>query len=260
MIGSHAKLSYIIAKNTFIEVIRDRVLYILLLFAFLFMGLSFAIGQLSYDEIFRLSLGLGLSSIHLCFMGLTIFLGSSLFYREIERKTIFTLLVRPISRWHYMVGKYLGLMSVLFILLLGFILSFSVIQLSLGLPLYLSTYVSFFGVLLESGLLLSATFFFSSFCRPFLAIACSVSFFLVGHWVDSLGNLIQKSDSLLFKAMGTAVMYAFPDLSALNWRDYAIAKAFVNSNDLYFGFCLTLAWAFLFFTLSQAIFRRKDFE
>ena len=66
---------FVVAKNTYIEMIRDRVLYFVLVFSVLFLALCFALGQLSYEEIFRLSVSLGLGGIHFCFLGLTIFLG-----------------------------------------------------------------------------------------------------------------------------------------------------------------------------------------
>ena len=254
------RVVYILAMNTLKEILRDRVLYILLLFTVLLMALCFAIGQLSYDEIFRLSMGLGLSGIHLCFSGLTIFIGSSLFFREIEHKTIYTLLVRPVSRWQYLTGKYFGVLAVLFILLLGFVVCFSFIQIFLGLPLQATTYIPFIGIYLESCILLAATFFFASFCTPYIAIGCSISFFLIGHWVESLEKLVEKSQSIGFFLAGKGIIYSFPPLSLLNWRDHAIAKVFVSSTDFCYGLALALAWSLLFFSLANIIFRRRDFE
>ncbi|MCB0378894.1 MAG: ABC transporter permease [Bdellovibrionales bacterium] len=248
----------VVAKNTYLEVIRDRVLYVLVMFAVVFLGLCFAIGQLSYDEIFRLSMSMGLAGIHICFIGLTIFLGSAFFYREIESKTIYTIVVRPISRSQYLLGKYLGLLAVLSVLLLGFILAFTLIQLLMGLPILATTYSSFLGVFLESALLLTVTFFFSSISKPFIAITTTVCFFLIGHWVSSLDALVAKSDSAVFYVAGNVIVRAFPQLEALNWRPFAIAKVHVGLEDLSFGIYLTLAWSLLFFILSVMIFRRKD--
>mgnify|MGYP003683200387 FL=1 len=250
----------IIAKNTVIEVLRDRVLYFLLVFSILFMLLCFAIGQLSYDEIFRLSVSLGLSGIHLCFSGLTIFLGCSLFYREIERKTIYTLLARPVSRTQYLMGKYFGLISVLAILLTGFIFCFTLVEFLLGVPFLITTYYSFLGFFLEACLLLSVTFFFSSYSKPFMAITGSLSFFLIGHWISNLEFLMKDSESIIFKSVGSVVVRLIPHLESLNWRSNAVLKAHVNNVDLSFGVYNSVVWSVLFFTLSIIIFRRKDFE
>ena len=251
---------HIISKNTFKEVIRDRVLYILLMFALLLLGLSFAVGQLSYEEIFFLSVSLGLSSIHLCFCGLTIFIGASLFFREIEQKTIYTLLVRPIERWQYLVGKYLGLLGVLVVLLIGFMACFSLIQLLLNLPFKTTTFIPFLGILLEAIVLLAATFFFSSFCTPYVAIASSISLFLVGHWITNLETMVAKSQSPFFVTVGNTIIYSFPNLGVLNWRDNALAETMISSLDLRYSLLLCFAWSFVFFALSQLIFSRRNFE
>lgn len=251
---------FIVAKNTYIEMIRDRVLYFVAVFSVLFMAFCFAIGQLSYQEIFRLSVSLGLSGIHLCYIGLTIFLGCSVFYREIERKTIFTLLVRPISRAQYLLGKYLGLTAILFTMLIGFVICFTVIELLLAVPLLPTSYFPFMGFFVESCILLAVTFFFSSFARPFLAITGSVAFFLIGHWVYNLANLITKSKSETFKIAGKAITRGFPDLEMLNWRDHALLKIPVPGPELTYSIAMGCLWAAFFFLGSMLIFRSKDFE
>ncbi len=250
----------VVAKNTHLEMIRDRVLYFVVVFTILFMGLSFALGQLSYNEIFRLSVSLGLAGIHLCYAGLTIFLGCSVFNREIEHKTIYTLLIRPITRSEYLVGKYLGLVSLLLTMLLGFLICFTLIELLLGMPILLTSYYSFLGFFLESMILLAVTFFFSSFAKPFLSITGSLAFWLIGHWVYNLEAFIEKSDSVAFKTMGRFIQRAFPDLEMLNWRAVAIAKEHVMTLELVSAIVMALLWASFFFMISLLIFRGKDLD
>lgn len=251
---------FVVAKNTFIEMLRDRVLYFVIVFSVLFMGLNFALGQLSYSEIFRLSVSLGLGGIHLCFSGLTIFLGCSVFYREIERKTIYTLLVRPISRGQYLLGKYLGLLLLLLTMLLGFMVCFTLIELMVSVPILLTSYYAFVGIFFEACILLAIAFFFTSFAKPFLSITCSLALFLIGHWVYNLDQLIARSESFAFKVVGLGIGRAFPDLEILNWRDYAVSQAQVPLLDVGYGILQACLWSALFFMLSLVIFRRKDFE
>src|ERR1044071_5461067 len=110
---------WILAVNTFREVIRDRILYALIVFAILLIGLSLALGQLSFAEQARISANFGMSAIHLCAVALAIFVGSNLVYKEIEKKTIMTILVRPISRLQFIFGKALGLTMVIVTMILG---------------------------------------------------------------------------------------------------------------------------------------------
>lgn len=251
---------FIVAKNTYIEMIRDRVLYFVVVFTVLFMALCFALGQLSYNEIFRLSVSLGLGGIHLCFAGLTIFLGCNIFYREIERKTIYTLLARPINRDQYLLGKYFGLIALLLVMLLGFMFCFSLIEWFLEMPLLITSYYSFLGFFFESCVLLAVTFFFSSFSKPFLSATGVLSFFLVGHWINNLETLGERSHSETFRMVSELIRRAFPDLERLNWRDYAIAKVHVDTGDLIVSIIAALVWSILFFLLALIIFREKDFE
>lgn len=249
-----------ICRNTYKEMIRDRVLYFVVVFTILFMGLCFALGQLSYDAIFRLSVSLGLGGIHLCFMGLSIFLGCSVFYREIERKTIYTLLARPVSREKYLIGKYLGLVAVLLTLLLGFTMCFTLIELLLGMPILLTSYYAFIGFFVEACVLLAIAFFFSTFSKPFLAITGSLSLFLVGHWVGQLEPFIQKSESLVFKFFARVLTHVIPDLELVNWRNFAIVKSHVPIYEVVFSTSYCMLWALFFLLYSLILFRRKDFE
>ena len=116
---------FVIAKNTFREVIRDRILYSLVVFALLLVLLSLSLGQLSFDENIRLSANFGFTGIHISAMALAVFIGSTLVAKEIEKQTILTLLARPISRAQFIMGKALGLMAVVnvVVLSLGLILS-----------------------------------------------------------------------------------------------------------------------------------------
>jgi ABC-type transport system involved in multi-copper enzyme maturation permease subunit len=252
--------TFVVAKNTYIEMIRDRVLYFVVIFSILFMALCFALGQLSYKEIFRLSVSLGLSGIHLCFIGLAIFLGCSVFFREIEKKTIYTLLARPINRGQYLFGKYLGLLGILLTLLFGFLLCFTGIELLLGMPIVMTSYYAFIGFIFEAAILLAVTFFFSSFAKPFLSISGSMAFFLIGHWVGNLEGILESRHTVAFGITARAIQKTFPDLEHLNWRAFAIAKEHVPVSELVTACAMASVWALFFFMLALVIFRRKDFE
>ncbi|MBK9293196.1 MAG: ABC transporter permease subunit [Oligoflexia bacterium] len=108
--------SILIAINTFKEMIRDRVLYLLLFFSFFLIAFSYLLGALSFAEQQRIITNMGLMAIQISCCGLAVFLGSSLVWREIERQTVLVLLSKPISRFEFLFGKYLGLSLVLILL------------------------------------------------------------------------------------------------------------------------------------------------
>jgi len=203
---------------------------------------------------------LGLASIQICFSALVIFLGCSLFAREIDQKTIYTLLVRPIKRWQYLVGKFLGLQGVLGLLLLGFLASFLVVQVFLGLEVSFALLVPFLGFFLEGAVLLSITFFFSSFASPFVAIGCSICCFLVGHWIPNLVGLIAKSKNQSFIWIGDAIVFVFPNLENFNWRFVGIERQSLAMESLLSGSLQAILWGAFFLILTHLIFTDRDFE
>lgn len=112
---------YAIALNTFREAVRDRVLYGVIGFATAVLAFTLALAELSLDQQMRVVTDLGLASISLFSVLVAIFLGSSLLYKEIERKTLYVILPKPIERYEFLLGKYFGIVltCAVFVLLMG---------------------------------------------------------------------------------------------------------------------------------------------
>lgn len=112
---------YAIALNTYREAVRDRVLFGVLVLAAGVLGLTLALGELSLDQQMRVVTDLGLASISLFSVVVAIFLGSSLLYKEIERKTLYVILPKPIARFEFLLGKYFGIVTTcgVFIAIMG---------------------------------------------------------------------------------------------------------------------------------------------
>jgi ABC-type transport system involved in multi-copper enzyme maturation permease subunit len=102
-----------VAINTFREAVRDRVLYNLVLFALLMIGAAILVGGVSIGIVQLVIINLGLSSISIFGLVMAIFIGVGLVYKEIEKRTLYSLLAKPIRRWQFLVGKYAGLLLTL---------------------------------------------------------------------------------------------------------------------------------------------------
>src|SRR5436853_42675 len=113
-----------IASNTFREAVRDRVLYNLVAFALLLVGAAILVGQISIDIEHLVVINLGLTAVSLFGMVIAIFVGIGLVSKEIEKKTLYTVLARPVRRWEFILGKFFGLVLTLvvntFFMTLGF--------------------------------------------------------------------------------------------------------------------------------------------
>ena len=250
---------WIIAVNAYREIIRDRVLYGIIVFALLLIGLSLALGQLSFAEQARISADFGFSGIQLSASILAIFVGSSLVSKEIEKQTILTLLARPITRAQFLLGKFLGLFLVIATVMLGLGSVLALVLVQLDLPIHASFALAILGVGLEATTLLALTLFFGSFCRPVMTVTFSAALFLIGHWVGSLEFFIKKSQSESFKLIGGAVARAVPDLEAFNWRSAPIYDSVVPASEALHACAYALAWTTFLIVAAVAVFRKRDF-
>lgn len=249
----------IIAGNTFREVIRDRILYGLVVFALMLLFLSLALGQLTFDENLRLSANFGFTGIHIATIVLAVFVGSSLVSKEIDKQTILTLLARPISRAQFILGKAMGLMSVLLVVATGLALILSMFLFLLKFNFTVEYPIAIAGILFEAAVLLSTALFFGSFARPMMTVIFTVSIFLLGHWVDSLQFFVNKSDSSSFKAVGTVISYIVPNLEKFNWRAAPVYGANIPMPEVFSASGAMIGWVMVLISATVLIFRRRDF-
>lgn len=253
------KSVWIIALNTYREIIRDRILYGIVVFALLLIGLSLALGELSFTEQGRISANFGFTGIQLSASILAIFAGSSLVAKEIEKQTILTLLARPITRTQFLIGKYLGLVLVILCVMAGLALVLAGIVTFLKLPIGVPFSQALFGVLLEALLLTALALFFGVFSRPVMTVIFTAALFLLGHWVDSLKFFVEKSESSVFKATGSVVQNIIPNLEKFNWRSAPIYDTIVPAAEIFSALGYAVGWILLLMTVTSLIFRRRDF-
>ena len=249
----------VIAQNTFREIIRDRILYGLVVFAVLMIGLSLALGGLSFTENGRIALDFGLVGMQLSVVMLAIFAGSTLVSKEIEKQTILTILSRPLSRTSFLVGKLIGMMSVVFVILIGLTAILALVLPFLEITMGPSFFKSIYGLFLEAFVLLCMTLFLGTMIRPFLTVACSVAFFLIGHWVSTLEFFAGRTDSKTFQLLSKLLMRSIPNLEVFNWREHALYQDGVSPQVLGHATLFALGWGLIFMSLGVAVFRRRDF-
>lgn len=250
---------FLIAHNTYREIMRDRVLYALVVFAILLIGLSLALGQLSFAEQGRIAMNFGMVGMQLSAVILSIFSGSTLVAKEIEKQTILTLLSKPLSRPQFLVGKFLGLFGVIFVLVLGLslvlILVSYIVDASLGMPFW----VGIWGIFLEALTMLAVTLLFGVIIRPFLTIACALGIFLIGHWIENLLYFSRKGENESFRIMGEIVSRAIPNLERFNWRSLVTYQDAPDWNIVGSSSLFALAWVVALISLAVVVFRRRDF-
>jgi ABC-type transport system involved in multi-copper enzyme maturation permease subunit len=100
----------VVALNTFREAVRDRVLYNLVFFALLLMAAAVVVGQISIGIEQIVIINLGLSAISVIGLLMAVFIGVGLVSKEMDKRTLYALLAKPVRRWEFLLGKFGGLL------------------------------------------------------------------------------------------------------------------------------------------------------
>jgi ABC-type transport system involved in multi-copper enzyme maturation permease subunit len=248
-----------IALNTFREAIRNRVLHGIVLLAFVLVAGSFFLGKLSVENDARVIRDMGMTFLNLVLVVVAIFSGVNLLFVEIERKTIYTIVTKPIARWSFIVGKYLGLLLTL-LAVEGFIAVVFLGLLALRgdpiLAIHIQSLVLIFG---EAALVASIATLFSSFSSPFLSGMFTFGMFLLGRLREALFLYAGKFGGEVLGAVLKAVGVILPDLT-LHRADLQLAYL----TPLHWGYVsytmgYSLLYASVVIVLSCVIFHDRDF-
>jgi Cu-processing system permease protein len=239
-----------VASVSFREIVRDKILYNILVIAVLLLGLGFLASRLTFVRPDRVILDFGVSAVGLSTVAIATFIGASLLNREIERRTMFLALSRPISRHQFIVGKFVGLLGVL--VLNWFLVSgvfLSVLLLSGGVEAGSFTPTLFVALLLllfQSMMMASVAIFFSTVSTTSLSSVLAVGIYLIGNNVSQIQNIAMKMHSKLAAwaldflgfiipnlehfTLGTQVTYGIPIPARFVW--FAIGYGLVVSATL----------------------------
>jgi ABC-type transport system involved in multi-copper enzyme maturation permease subunit len=241
----------VVAYNTFIEAVRDRILYSLLIFAvFMILG-TIIISSISAEQYNKITKDLGLTTISIIGILISIFLGMNVVYKEIDKKTVYNLFSKPVRRFEFILGKYLGISLTLFVITIGmsvilFLLVFYVenkyrgmIEFHYGGQYYAEFVSAIYFTYLEFLIVIGLSLVFSSFTTPIM----TVMFVLL-----SVGYITE------------AVYRIVPHLDQFNLRNEAVyggeisLSLFLNLTAYAFLYCVSMI------ILSIAIFEKKEFN
>lgn len=250
---------YFVALNTFKELARDKTFYILFAFGIIMLGFSMVLAQLTATEQHRLTVDFGLTGIHIAVVALSIFAGSTLVFRELEKKTVLFLLSKPINREQFLIGKFVGLLVINLLTILGLALMLIILFHVIGWQMNSIFYISLVGIILEAMVLLSITLFLGVLVRPTLVVTISVCLFLIGHWMNGFKALMADSESVAMRKLSEILPSFLPNLENFNWRNQVVENIPVSFADLGNSALYCLFWCLILFSMSYFAFRRKDF-
>jgi ABC-type transport system involved in multi-copper enzyme maturation permease subunit len=272
-VGSDVRTIARIASAVFRESVRDRVPLGIVAFAVLLIAASYLISQLTAGQDLKIIKDLGLAAITILGLFIAVFIGIGLVSKEVERRSIYTLLSKPLSREQVVLGKFLGLVTTLGVNVVAMTVAFYAVLLVMDNlaadsaragwsapatdPRMLLAVLLIFAELL---VVTAVAIFFSTFSTPLLAALLTLCLWVAGHFNADLRSFENVIDSPAFVWMARALYYVLPNLAPFDIKPEVVHGVPVSATHV----GLTLLYAIVYLSVlllaAMAIFRRRDFK
>jgi ABC-type transport system involved in multi-copper enzyme maturation permease subunit len=253
----------VVALNTFREAVRDRVLYNLVFFALLMMGAAIIVGQISIGIEQTVIVSLGLSAISVIGLLISVFIGVGLVSKEMDKRTLYALLAKPVRRWEFLMGKFGGLVLTLAV---------NTVAMSLGLFLAMvyvkhslersdaTVFVAVYFILLKLALVVALAMLFSCFTTPLLAILFTAGLYIVGLYVQELRDLpvgVMSPGTALFTKWLSYLLPNFENFNVMAMAAHgrAVPGMLILQNTLY-----TVVYCGILLAAAAVVFSRKNLK
>jgi ABC-type transport system involved in multi-copper enzyme maturation permease subunit len=262
-----------IAINGFRESVRDKVMYSLVAFAILLIGSSYVLGQLTAGQDLKIMKDLGLSSIGIFGLFMSVFIGIGLVSKEVERRSVYALLAKPIRRADLVLGKYLGLVLTLIVNVTVMTVALYAVLAYVGWgendyarlarearSLDPSMLKAVALTLIQLMIVTATALLFSTFSTPILSAALTLGVYVAGYFSTDLRNFDQAVNSPVAVALARGLYYVLPNLSSFDvnaqvvhglpvgWRYMAVTSAY------------GVTYIAILLVISATIFSRRDFK
>ena len=253
--------TWAVAANTFREAIRDKVLYNLVFFALLVMGTSVVVGNMTLGEGIKFIVDLSLAAMSIFGLLIAIFVGIGLVHKEIQRRTVYMLLAKPISRRNFVIGKYVGLMLVIALnvaLMTAALLALMALYSDAGMNW--GVLVAVLLILVELMVVTAVAVLFSTYSTPTLSAMLTLGVWVIGRFSSDLVEFARRTENPVSRVLVTVVHYVLPNLEKFDIKhlvvyNMAIEPAYVVSAVIY-GLCYIV----FLIGLAAVIFERRDFK
>lgn len=244
----------VLASNVWREAVRDRMVYVLSISGVILLFTSLVLGVMAIGGRERIVQSTGFWVLGIWGLLAVMYLGSNVVKEELQRKTVYMVLSRPVSRHAFMLGKFAGMF---FVLLTQFCL-LSMVWLALmvfsAVPLTTQCFWTLVFIFGEWVLLASISLFFASFTSPLLHNFFLVGVTFLGHWSNDLRIFADNAQSLLLKHLLKTIYYVLPNLDVLNFRVAAIYNEKLSPALLWEGAGVLFGWIFTFLIAANLIF------
>jgi ABC-type transport system involved in multi-copper enzyme maturation permease subunit len=257
------KVLFAVAVSVFRESVRDRVFYNLLLFAVLLVGATFLIGQLTAGQDVKIIKDLGLAATSIFGLFIAVFIGIGLVWKEVERRSVYSLLSKPVQRYQLVVGKYLGLVLTLAVNVLVMAIALQLLLMAVSGRLMMPNpgmAKAFLLIFVQLMLVTAIALFFSTFSSPMLSAVLTFGLYVIGHFNADLKNFEAVVESRPAAWLARTLYYLLPNLAPFDVKALA-----VHNQPIPGGFvALTIGYAVLYIAALLVagclVFSRRDFK
>jgi ABC-type transport system involved in multi-copper enzyme maturation permease subunit len=216
------------------------------------------ISTLSYVEGSRIIQDVGLASIRLFTVGIAIFVGVGLIHGEVEKRTIYTILSKPVTRAEFLAGKYVGLVMMVWAQLLIMSLAFVAVSMLMGAPIDGGHIAALALMGMELMVIVGVAIFFSAFTTPMLASLFSVGIYVVGHLTQDLRALGQQADLESVRTTTLWLYYILPDLEMYNLTVHAAHGLTIEAGEIWWPVLYAFSYGAALLIASVYVFQRRD--
>jgi ABC-type transport system involved in multi-copper enzyme maturation permease subunit len=263
----------LVATHVFKESVRDKVLYNLVAFAVLMIAVSYLIGQLTAGQDVKIVKDLGLAAMSVFGLFIAIFIGVGLVAKELERRSVYGLLVKPLERHEFILGKYAGLMLTLTINIAIMTVAYYAVlwgvarttpeqirQMWAVPALDPGLMKAVLLIVAQFGLVTAIALFFSTFSSPFLSAALTFGLYVAGHFGADLREFGSITESPIGSWLCTALSYILPNFAVLDVKAAVVHGRPVPWTYVGGGVAYVAIYASALLTAAVLIFSRRDFK
>ncbi|MFH1312813.1 MAG: ABC transporter permease subunit [Candidatus Eisenbacteria bacterium] len=249
-----------LASNTFREGVRDRLFVAVVIFGAAILASSFIIAPLSLGEQERITQDMGLAAISVLSFLIAVLIGTGIVYKEIERRTIYTVIAKPVSRWQFIIGKFAGLTATVSLLMAMMTVLLVVVSWVAAGSFHPHILTAVFLTWMELLLLTALSVMMSTLSSPILGAIFTLLLYLIGHTSADLKQLASRFGSGSVKVVVGAIYYTLPNLEYLNVRSKVIHDVPIDFHYVAFASSYALLYTMAFLIIAVLVFERREFK
>lgn len=256
----NARIPLAIAGQTFTEARRNKIFYSIFFFALVIILNSVLFTEVTIVSVDRILKDTGIAAINIFALILTIFTGVGIINREIDRRSIYAILAKPTPRYAFILGKYLGLLSITLATSALMLLGLVAVMISFKTPVHDALFAGYLGIVVEAAVIGAFAVLCSSFTSSLISAFFCIALFISGHLSGELLFYLRKLDSEFLRTLGRVLYYLVPNLERFNFKlnvtyDLSVAGSTLLSMTLY-----GLTYVVAFLVGAVVVFSNRDFR